>query len=336
MKYGMSNINILASYAAYSNNEDIRQASSSGAIFSLLAERILFLGGAVYGVAMSEDNKFAEFVRAEALSDLDKLRGSKYLQAKIGDTFKNVKKDLDREMPVLFTGVGCQINGLKAFLSKEYDNLYCVDVICHGTPSTALWRKYIENIEKLNRAEVISVNFRCKDNGWRNFGIKKIDSSRRAIYISKDRDPFMQMFLKNFCLRPSCYECFAKQVKRSDLTIGDFWGIEYVAPEMDDSRGVSFIIVRSKKGKQLFDTISNGMLYKSVSYQDAIKGNPCEYESVKRPIQRDTFFIDMNSMKFTELVDKYLSTSVKRKIKRILLKVVFSRTFGGVLRQKIF
>lgn len=317
----MDHESVLFSYAAYSKKEDIRSDSSSGGIFSLLAERILALHGVVYGVIMSDDNKSAEFLRADTIYKLERIRGSKYLQAKVGDTFKEVKKDLDEGLPVLFTGVGCQMNGLKAFLEKEYDNLYCVDVICHGVPSPVLWKKYVENLEALNRAELVSVKFRCKDDSWSNFGMKRIDSKNREYYISKDKDSFMQMFLRNLCLRPSCYECFAKQEKKSDITIGDLWGAENIVPEMNDNKGISFVIIRSEKGEQFFNSIRSETISKLISYEDGVKENICEYKSVKRPKQRDTFLRDMNVMNFGALENKYLSGSFRERLKRIWRRI---------------
>ena len=130
-------------FACYSTNDDIRIKSSSGGVFSALALHILCENGVVYGVAMSEDCYSAEYIRVTDEAMLEKLRGSKYLQANVGNTFLLVKKDLEEGKKVLFSGTGCQVNGLKNFLQKEYDNLYCVDVICHGTPSPVLWKKFI-------------------------------------------------------------------------------------------------------------------------------------------------------------------------------------------------
>lgn len=217
----MQNNSAKAVYAAYAKDESLRMASSSGAVFSLLAEQILSREGVVYGVAMSLDCKSAEFIRVDTIDDLFKLRGSKYLQARVGSTYNRVKKDLEAGFDVLFSGVGCQINGLKAFLNKTYDNLFCVDVICHGVPSPALWKKYVEYMEKQNESQMVSVNFRCKDDSWQNFGMKELGKDKKEVYISKDIDPFMQMFLRNYCLRPSCYDCTAKKVKMSDVTIAD-------------------------------------------------------------------------------------------------------------------
>jgi len=323
---------VLNTYAALLKNDDIRLKSSSGGMFSLLADHIFARSGVVYGVAMAEDCRSAVFHRADKSSGIAPIRGSKYLQARLGDTFHKVKADLDAGTLVLFTGVGCQINGLKAFLGKEYANLYCVDVICHGAPSPALWGKYVENIEEKTDRKLKSVNFRCKDISWSDFGMKEITSDNQAIYSSKRTDPYMQMFLSNYCLRPSCYECHAKYIKKADITIADFWGIEKLAPEMNDGKGTSLVIVRSEKGRKLFEAVKNELKYKEVSYEAGVKENPVEYSSVARPAERDVFFDDMKAMTFEDLQKKYVlpePVSFKRKVKKIIKRLIKGGIFQG-------
>ena len=181
----------MKTYAGIYNNNEIRENSSSGGIFSALADKF----DVVYGVAMTNDCYGAEIIRVEG--DISPLRGSKYFQAKVGDTFKHVKKDLEEGRKVLFSGTGCQINGLSMFLGKEYPNLFLLDIICHGTPSPKLWRDYVAYQEK-QHGKLESVNFRCKDDSWIDFGMKE-----NQLYISKDTDSFMRMFLRNYCLRPA-------------------------------------------------------------------------------------------------------------------------------------
>ena len=307
----------MKTYAGIYNNNEIRENSSSGGIFSALADKF----DVVYGVAMTNDCYGAEIIRVEG--DISPLRGSKYFQAKVGDTFKQVKKDLEDGRKVLFSGTGCQINGLTMLLGKEYPNLFLLDIICHGTPSPKLWREYAKYQEK-KHGKLESVNFRCKDDSWIDFGIKE-----NQIYISKDTDPFMCMFLRNYCLRPACYDCHAKHYKKSDMTIADFWGIENVAPEMNDGRGTSLVITRTEKGQELFDSIKSELKWKEVSYEDGVKGNPSEYSSVARPQQRNTFFDDLEKMPFAKMEKKYaadikvsLARKVMRKIKRTIKKIL--------------
>lgn len=326
-------------YAGYSKNQDVRMSSSSGAVFSSLAEYVLKQQGIVYGVKMAEDCYSAEFTRVSDSERLVKLRGSKYLQAKVGNTYKQVKEDLLADKLVLFSGTGCQVNGLKAFLGKEYSNLLCVDVICHGTPSLALWRKYAEHQEQKIGGKLKGINFRCKDDSWTDFGMKKVldgipQEDQKKIYVSKDKDPYMTMFLRDYCLRPSCYECRAKNVKKADLTIADFWGINDVAPEMNDGNGTSLILIRTDTGRKIFEKIAADFQLKEVSYEDGVQGNPAEYKSCARPMQRNTFFDDMQSMSFEELERKYAApikvpfkTRVKRKMKNTIKAML--RVIGG-------
>ena len=165
-------------YACYNKDKDVRLSSSSGAVFSSLAEYVFNRNGVVYGVAMSEDCYSAEFIAVSDKSKLIKLRGSKYLQAKVGDTFKKVKVELKAGKLVLFTGTGCQVNGLKKFLGKDYDNLICMDVICHGAPSPALWREYVQYQEKKSGGKLKGINFRYKCRPMRDYMIF-VDKVRR-------------------------------------------------------------------------------------------------------------------------------------------------------------
>lgn len=335
-------------YACYNKDKDVRLSSSSGAVFSSLAEYVLNKNGIVYGVAMSEDCYSAEFIAVTDRSGLTKLRGSKYLQAKVGDTFKKAKVELQAGKLVLFTGTGCQVNGLKNFLGKDYDNLICMDVICHGAPSPALWKEYAQYQEKKSGGKLKGINFRCKDESWTDFGMKEVledipEDSVKRLYIPKDKDPYMQMFLRDYCLRPSCYECVAKKEKMSDITIGDFWGIELVDEEMADVFGTSIVILRTKKGDTVFNKIVDGVKTKEVSYEAAIRWNPAEYKSCEKPLCRSVFFEDMCAVGFEGLQTKYEKTNdvalnekikcnIKRMIKRVLhIKTVSSKANYGLL-----
>ena len=234
---------------------------------------------------------------------------------------------------VLFTGTGCQVNGLKAYLGKAYEKLYCVDVICHGAPSPELWREYVEFREKEYDSKVTYVSFRCKDDkDWNGFNMKEIDASDKVVHISRHVDPYFSLFVSNLSLRPSCYECLAKKLKQSDLTVADFWGIDNVAPEMNDNKGISLVIVRSEKGKELFAGISERLTIKSVSYEDGVRDNKAEYQPYPKPLQRDSFFKDMNRMPFEELSKKYLCESSKTKVKKIVKSVIKKLMGGGKMK----
>ena len=313
-------------YACYCKDEDIRIKSSSGGIFTLLATYILFNSGVVYGVAL--DSEFnVKHIRIDSIEKLENLRGSKYVQSNIGDTYKEVKKLLDDDIKVLFTGTPCQIEGLKCFLQKDYENLYTQDLICHGVPSPKVWRKYLEYQKNKNSEIIKSISFRNKDRSWTLFGMKITFDS--GVY-SKDlgHDLFMQMFLQNICLRDSCYACKFKKYNRiSDITLADFWGINHIMPEMNDDKGTSLVIVNSEKGKRLFEEIKDSIVYETANLDDALKYNPSMIESVKVNNKRESFFEDLDEMDFESLAKKYLvKTSIIkrgiRKLKRIIKKII--------------
>lgn len=317
-------------YACYNTDLEVRKDSSSGGIFSCFADYVIEREGIVYGVTMSEDCYSAEYIGITNKSELYKLRGSKYLQAKMGNTFGCIKKELLNGRLVLFSGTGCQINGLKSYLGKSYDNLVCIDVICHGAPSPALWKKYVKHQEQKHNAKLIDVNFRCKDKNWEDFGIKQVlkeyqKNKIKKAYISKDVDSYMQMFLRDYCLRPSCYECKAKKEKKSDITMADFWGIDNVIQNLNDGKGVSLVLIRTEIGKKIFREIRENIKYKEVSYDEAVKKNKAEYTSAKKPIEREKFFDNMRVMSFEKLEKEYglpVHIPVDIRLKMTLVKFV--------------
>lgn len=308
----------MKTYAAIYKNE-IREKSSSGGVFSALASQF----EVVYGVAMTKDCYGAEMIRIEG--DISPLRSSKYLQAKLGDSFKRTREDLIQGKRVLFSGTGCQINGLKNFLGREYDNLFCVDVVCHGVPSPKLWREYVK-FQESKHGKLEQINFRAKEESWKKFGIKE-----NHLYIPRGKDPFMNMFLDDFCLRPSCYNCRAKKYRLSDISIADFWGIEQVAPEMNDGMGTSLIIARTEKGQKLFDSIKEKLDWKEVDYNDAVRDNPAEYRSAIRPLQRDTFFSDLQLRSFNYMIRKYAPDTKKMRLRNLWRKAkgIVKNCVGG-------
>ena len=314
-------------YAVKNKNEEIREKSSSGGMFTLLAEKVLQDGGAVFGVAFDEKWEL-KHTYIENVENLQIFRGSKYLQSIVGDTYSKVKDFLIEGRKVMYTGTPCQIEGLKAYLGKDYENLFTQDIICHGVPSPKVNRKYLEFIKKIFGINKIDcIQYRAKKNGWKNFGMYiKFDNLE---YIkSHDQDPYMQAFLRNTSLRESCYNCqFKKKHRISDITLADFWGIENVAPEMDDDKGTSLVIINSEKGKKIFEQIKDKINYKQVDFEEAIRYNPSMTTSVKPDPNRKKFFENLDKMPFDELVKKYTYTPsiFKRilwKVKRVVKKII--------------
>ena len=314
-----------ACYAAMAKDDSLRAVSSSGGVFSLLAGRVLARGGLVYGVAMGENMRSCAFLRVSEADELPKLRGSKYLQADVGESYRAVKRDLEAGKQVLFSGVPCQIDALKLFLNRDYENLLCVEVICHGVPSPLLWRSYVDDIERKYQDKIQAVRFRSKKSGWRKYGLA-IDGTRLHQDQSLSDDPFLRMFLRNYCLRPSCYHCRSKKLPSgADLTLGDFWGIWKSDPEMDDDRGTSLILVQTRRGAELLREIEDSIVSRRMPFALALASNSAYDKSAPRPKERDRFFADLDSIPFGEIIKKYGALSAKERLKRTALYKVIKK-----------
>lgn len=309
-------------YASMNKDEQVRMKSSSGGIFSILAEYIIKNNGVVYGAGFDEDFNI-KHKRILYSTDLDLLRGSKYVQSSIGDIYKQVKNDLENNNPVLFTGTPCQVEGLRSYLRKEYVNLITMDFICHGVPSPLVWEKYLKKMKKFKQENIKNIYFRNKDIGWKIFSLKIIFDEK--IYINDlCNDLFMKGFLQDVYLRPSCYNCKFKKINRiSDITVADFWGIGNILPKMDDDKGTSLIVIHSEKGKQLFDKISEKMISNDVNLNEAIKYNPSMISSVKYNEKRKDFFLELNSgEELINLIKRYTKLSLERRVKNKIKSII--------------
>lgn len=314
------------SYAVFNKNEKIRLESSSGGIFSLLAEYVINNHGNVYGAVFDEDFN-VKHVKINILQDINLLRGSKYVQSRINDIFKSIKFDLKNNKIVLFTGTPCQIAGLQSFLQKKYDNLILMDIVCHGVPSPLVWQQYINELKQNYKQNIKSIYFRDKSTGWKTYSVKFLfDKDEYKNFGFKDI--YMKGFLNDIYLRPSCYNCKFKGIERvSDITVADFWGIGNILPKMDDDKGTSLIVIHSEKGKQLFDELSEKMILNEVNFNEAIKYNSSMIKSVKYNEKRNSFFAELNSGKeLTDLIRIYTKISfekrVKNKIKSIIKRLI--------------
>ena len=300
------NCNHIEVYSCKNNDEKVRMQSSSGGVFSLIAESILEEKGVVFGVRMNE-NMEAVHDYIEQKNDLELFMGSKYLQSQINDNYQKVKRFLEQERKVLFTGTPCQIEGLLSYLGKEYDNLYTQDIICHGVPSPKVWKKYMEYKKRQNGEYPKKVNFRKKDLlGWSNYQTeyKYLDVEEN---IHHDDEPYMKLFLRNIDLRESCYYCCFKKIKRkSDITIADFWGINEVIPEFNDEKGTSTVLINSKKGKEIFEQIKDKMVFFKMNIEDVIKYNSSICKSANYNSARKEFFKDLENKDFDFLMKKFL------------------------------
>ncbi len=316
----------VTAYAAVNKNETVRMNSSSGGVFTLIAEYVLDKGGIVFGAALDDELQI-EHIGVENKTELQRLQGSKYVQSRIGNTYRRAKEQLKAGRLVLYTGTPCQISGLQAYLRKDYDNLICQDMICHGVPSPAVWERYVAHRQEAASSKAEKVLFRQKRSGWKTYSVQFdfADNSKYAQPFIKD--PYMQCFLADLCLRPSCYMCHFKGKHRpSDFTLADFWGIENVLPVMDDDKGTSLVFVHTEKAAAVFEEISNNLIVKQVDSDAAIANNPSMLRSSARPANRERFMRDIRSDDFGRVVNKYCRGSymgrIERKVKSVLKKIL--------------
>jgi coenzyme F420-reducing hydrogenase beta subunit len=309
-------------YACINNDDAVRLESSSGGIFTLFAEKIIAEGGVVFGAAFNA-NFEVEHYCIENKDQLEQLRGSKYVQSRIGDSYREAKELLNSRRQVLFTGTPCQIAGLNSYLEKSYDNLVTIDIICHGVPSPEVWAKYIEFREMAAGSTTQKIAFRRKDEGWKHFSMSFLFENNTEYRKNLMQDLYMRAFLKDVCLRPSCYACEFKGLNRhSDITLADFWGIQNILPEMDDDIGTSLIFINSQSGQTLLEKIRHTMSHKEVDINKAIKFNPAATKSAKYNPNRDRFLAERETLDFNILVTKYCTDPLPTRAKRILKSVI--------------
>ena len=286
----------------------IVRKSSSGGVFYELAKSIIDQNGIVFGAILSSDAEVIH-THTDSKEGLDKMMGSKYVQSHIGNSFREVEEFLKQGLQVLFSGTPCQIAGLRDYLRKDYINLITVDFICHGVPSPGIWKNYIAQIagtspfKSSNRN--YDIQFREKDGfNWSNYGFK-IKMGDETVYSDYAvNNPYLRAFITDHCLRPSCYNCKYKLDSGSDITLGDFWGIDKIAPELYDEDGVSIVIINTQKGAELMPY--KKFVTKEVSYQNAIQYNRAITSSSHKPITRNKFFRLAANPKYTldEVVKK--------------------------------
>lgn len=308
---------LMKAFAAYNTDEEIRLQSSSGGLFTLFAESILGNNGVVYGAAF-DDNFEVEHIRITNVENLNLLRGSKYVQSKLDGIFKLCKNDLERNKQVLFTGTPCQVAALKSYLKKDYVNLFCMDIICHGVPSRMVWRQYLEYRVNFAKSKIAQIAFRLKNEGWKQYAVKFTFANSTAYCQKFQDDIFMNGFLKDLYLRPSCYNCQFKTKERvSDITVADFWGIDKIHPEWDDDKGMTLLIVHSQAGKKVLEKVKTYLFLECVNIDEAIKFNPSMVKSVAMNKNRELFFKGIDSQcNIEKFINSYVDNcySVRKRI----------------------
>lgn len=308
-----------AVYAVKNRDEAVRSTSSSGGMFTAISDKILEDGGVVYGAGY-RDRLYVYHKRTTTKKERDELKNSKYVQSDIGDSFIRVKQDLEKNLNVLFTGTPCQVVALKSFLRKDYDNLLTVDFVCHGVPSNKLWQDFIGVIEKNTKNNILHVEFRNKEKSW-HAPKSKLYFKNKSTKKVKGEQSYFKLFVHNYMLMPACHNCkYANLNRASDLTLGDFWGIEKTMPEFDDDKGISLVLVNSDKGAALFKAIRVRLDVRESSKKNCLQRN------LKNPPPRHKnsakFWKDYQKRGMRYVMVKYTEYGiVKTFFKKVILKL---------------
>lgn len=349
----------IKTYAAYNKDEATRMESSSGGIFTLLAENTIKNGSVVFGVKFNEE-WMPEFSHTDTIEGIAAFRGSKYVQAIVGNAYREAEKFLKAGREVLFSGTPCQTAGLKRYLRKKYDNLLTVDIICHGVPSPKVWDMYLkETCSRLSgtmpegknsvgsanggtyKSCIETISFRSKITGWKKYSfLLKLNFSncdgKNTVVFSEpnEKNNFMRAFLSDTILRPSCYACPAKQGKsHSDITIADFWGINTIDPSFDDNKGCGLILVNTPKGIDAYKGLN--VFSKEKRFEEGIMCNSAYYKSCLPHPKRKIFFDGLDKAKdISSHIDKTLQTSLCTRVKNFIkrcVKAILRRT--GILKK---
>lgn len=294
-------------YAAYLNNRAALRKSSSGGMFYAMAQHILENSGVVFGCAEATPGD-VKHIMVDRVEDLKLLQGSKYVESDMQGVYSLVKEQLKNQKIVLFSGTPCQVAGVKKFIGNN-DKLICVDIICHGVPSRKMYNSYLGWFENKNGGKVKEYYFRSKErNDWSlTYRAVVEKNNKQKVYEAiASLDPYYHHFLKGYAYRESCYQCeYAKPQRTSDITIGDFWGIERVAPEFMNMDGVSAVLVNSEVGEKFWEDISDKVISKSVDTELIIKNNGQLQKPSQRPDARKNIYDEFNSNGFGYIAEKY-------------------------------
>lgn len=340
-------------YAAWNTDEEVRMSSSSGGVFFALAKKIIEEGGVVFGAKFNENWEVVHDY-AETLENVKAFQVSKYVQSKIGDSFRVAERILKEGRKVMFTGTPCQLAGLRLFLRKDYgEQLLKVDVVCHGVPSPAVWREYLKYIMRPQGASagkntvplyskeqipvIDGISFRDKRLGWEKYGFRlstvapkgdqnsvsasKYQNNSNEFFEPFSRNLYMKIFLKDLDLRPSCYECPAKCGKSySNITLGDFWGIKNYNSNLYNEKGVSLILTSGIVLSKILN--NNDSIYEEMSYIDALHGNPSIVESAIKPKEYYLFWKQFHITGFDAL--KKILEKMKPTFSQRMHKLIYS------------
>lgn len=306
------------------NNKDdkIRMQSTSGGAFSAISDYIITQGGIVYGACFDDDFNVLH-IGVKNKEEIYRLRGSKYVQSDLRETFKEIKKHLEEEKMVCFSGTPCQVEGLRNYLRKDYENLITVDVVCRAVPSPKLYKKYLKYIqkEKLDNEKITKVSFRDKEKYGYKYSTMTIKGEKKEYRNGIETDTYLRAFFNNISDRPSCYSCQFRTIDRkSDFTIWDCFITENFEKSMDDNLGTTRVVIHTKKGEKVFNSIKDQFIYKQIEVEKLISDmKELKYDVEENKIRKQ-FFEDIDKISTEELFNKYFPDTLRVKLERFARK----------------
>ncbi|MFA7578282.1 MAG: polysaccharide pyruvyl transferase family protein, partial [Candidatus Muiribacteriota bacterium] len=321
-------------YLGWNKNEKVRMKSSSGGIFSVLAEYFLRKKGYICGAAFDNKNHLKHIIISNK-KDLKKIMGSKYVQSEIGNVYRKIKILLEKNKWVLFSGTPCQVVGLRFFLKKDYKKLLVVDLVCHGVPSPLVFHKYLKEIEKKRKVKIDKINFRDKSTGWKNFSFSLSKNNINLVREKHDNNIYFKGFLNNLYLNNICTNCpYSKFPKYSDITLGDYWGIWNYKKGLDDDKGISVLIVNNGKGLTFLQNLKKGINFEQVRKDKAVEKLLSINISCQSHQNRDEFFRKVNNKSICKLIDKNLYSNINFNEKNvaILNMRLPTNNYGAILQ----
>lgn len=319
-------------YLVQHRNEKVRLDSSAGGAFTAIATVVLQKGGVVFGATYDEDFH-VHHTYVEDVKDLKRFRNSKYVQSKLGDSFRLVKDFLQKGRWVCFSGTPCQIEGLSKYLRKPYEKIILVDVVCHGIPSPLIWSKYLEYQKQLF-PKLDNIRFRDKFYGYKYSTMSITQGGKNVYHAGSQLDPMLRAFFSDTCDRPSCYECpFKKRYRVSDFTIWDCFSVYDFDKKWDDDKGTTRVLCHSQQAVRLMQEILEYARCKEVPADKLVAGVKEMFESVSMNPKRAAFMADATKMSGTELFEKYYPVTNKVKVKTAIRKLLLMTGIYGMTKK---
>lgn len=303
-------------YAAYNNKTELRDKSSSGGIFYPLACAVINRGGVVAGASYKQDFKVMHEV-ADDLFSISHFMKSKYVQSDMGSIYRELGEHLAKGRTVLFSGTPCQVAAMKSYFGNKYNTLYLCEVLCYGVPSPKVYNEYLRSIENRENSKIREINFKDKRYGWDNYTTCiTLENGKKICKFGGD--VYSELYHKKLSIRPSCYSCqYGINNSCADITLGDFYAHSKYAEMNAPKNGISCVIIRSEKGKELFDIVKNELVSEEI---DAVSfsENEQQLRAQHEPRERIGFFETLNNKGFDACSVFLEKRSFKKNIKREL------------------